>query len=414
MLWLTLLFAGVLAAATSIRWWLAARQIAAVRAHRDRVPPLFRDSVALDEQQKAADYAAARVRLGRLGALVDAALALALTLGGGIAAVDAAWRQTGWNQPWLGAAVISTVLFLMTLVRLPLGLWRTFELEARFGFNRVSPALFAADFGKQLLLALIVGGPPLLALLALMQHVGRWWWLAAWAGWLLVTFAITWAWPRFIAPLFNRFTPLEDAALVTRIEALLERCGFASQGLFVMDGSRRSAHGNAYFTGVGRNKRVVFFDTLIERLDAAEVEAVLAHELGHFRLHHVRRRLAVSWATALAAFALLAWLAARPEFYTAFGVPVPSAHAALLVFLAAGPAFVFFFTPLGAWWSRRHELAADDFAVAHANAGALATALVKLYRGNAATLTPDPVHSAFYDSHPPALVRIARLSAHVS
>jgi STE24 endopeptidase len=244
----------------------------------------------------------------------------------------------------------------------------------------------------------------------LMERAGPWWWLAAWLGGVVVTFALTWAWPRFIAPLFNRFTPLTDEVLRARVEKLLERCGFASKGLFVMDGSRRSGHGNAYFTGVGRNKRIVFFDTLVEKLEPAEVEAVLAHELGHFRLQHVRQRLAVSAVTALIGLALLAWLAAHPALIAALGVPRASPHAALLLFMLVIPVFTFFGTPLGALWSRRHEFEADEFAARHADAHSLADALVKLYRDNASTLTPDRIHSAFYDSHPPALVRIARLT----
>jgi STE24 endopeptidase len=233
--------------------------------------------------------------------------------------------------------------------------------------------------------------------------------LLAWFGWLAFSTLLTWAWPAFIAPLFNRFSPLEDAALRGRIEALLERCRFASRGVFVIDGSRRSAHGNAYFTGLGRNKRIVFFDTLLETLGPTEIEAVLAHELGHFRLRHTLQRLLVTAASALATLALLAWLARRPWFYVGLGVPNASAHAALLLFLLVTPAFSYFATPLAAWWSRLHEFAADRFAAQHADASALAAALIKLYRDNASLLTPDPLHSTFYDSHPPALARIAVL-----
>jgi STE24 endopeptidase len=274
--------------------------------------------------------------------------------------------------------------------------------------------LFVKDLAKRLSLALIIGGPLVLALLTLMERAGRWWWLPVWAGWLLVTLTLSWAWPRYIAPLFNRFSPLTDEALSARVDALLDRCGFTSDGLFVVDGSRRSAHGNAYFSGLGRNKRIVLFDTLLERLDAPEVEAVLAHELGHFRLRHMDQRLALSAISALAAFALLAWFAGQPDFFVALGVPVPSAHSAALLFMLMVPAFLYFVTPLLAWWSRRHEFAADDFAVRYADAEALASALVKLYRGNATTLTPDPIYSAFYDSHPSALVRIAKLNAQAS
>jgi STE24 endopeptidase len=307
--------------------------------------------------------------------------------------------------------VIGTVLLVLMIINLPFSLWRTFRLEARFGFNRVSPALFVADLLKGLALGVLLGGPVIIGALLLMDRGGPWWWLYAWAAWTAFSLALTWAFPRFIAPLFNRFTPLADEALKQRVETLLARTGFASKGVFVMDGSRRSSHGNAYFTGVGRNKRIVFFDTLLERLGGAEVEAVLAHELGHFRLQHVRQRLVLSLFTSLLGLALLAWVARQPGILTALGVPTPSAHATLLLAMFVAPAFTYFITPLGAWWSRRHEFQADDFAAQNASASALADALVKLYRANASTLTPDPIHSAFYDSHPPALVRIGRLQA---
>jgi STE24 endopeptidase len=412
MQWLTWGFLIAVAAETLTRLWLGSRQIAAVRQHRDEVPEPFRGQIALADQQKAADYTAARVRLGRWATVVDALVKLLLTLGGGLAAVDAVWRHTGLTEPWLGACVVATVLLLMQLIDLPFSLWRTFRVEARFGFNRVSPRLYALDLAKQLLLSALLGGPLLLATLTLMEHAGTRWWVWAWLIWLAWTLALTWAAPRFIAPLFNRFTPLTDEALKKRVETLLERCGFAARGgVFVMDGSLRSAHGNAYFTGIGRNKRIVFFDTLLSRIEAPEIEAVLAHELGHFRLHHVRQRLVVSVLLTLGALALLAWLARQPGFYSALGVPMPSAAMALLLFFMTVPVLAFFATPAMSWWSRRHEREADDFAAEHADAGKLAAALVKLFRDNAATLTPDRIHSAFFDSHPPALERIGRLNA---
>jgi STE24 endopeptidase len=412
MSWLTEVFLAAVAAQTALRLWLASRQIDAVRAHRDRVPDLFAARIALADQQRAADYAMARVRLGRWATLFGAALKLLMTIGGGLAAIDALLRHVHWREPWQGALVVICVLLFLQLIGLPLTLWGTFRVEARFGFNRISPGLFALDLVKRLTLGLLLGTPLLLATLALMEKAGAWWWAWAWLVWLCATLGLTWAAPRFIAPLFNRFSPLGDAALVGRVEALLERCGFAARGgVFVMDGSRRSAHGNAYFTGIGRNKRIVFFDTLLARIDADEIEAVLAHELGHFRLHHVRQRLGVSALSALLGLALLGWLARQPGFYGALGVPAGSPAMALLLFALAVPVFAFFAVPLEAWWSRRQERAADDFAVAYTDAGRLAAALVKLYRDNAATLTPDRLHSAFYDSHPPALERIARLHA---
>ncbi len=409
--WLTWAFLFAVAAETLTRLWLGSRQIAAVQAHRDEVPEPFRGQIALADQQKAADYTTARVRLGRWATVVEALVKVLLTLGGGLAAVDAVWRHTGLGEPWRGACVVATVMLLLQLVGLPFSLWRTFRIEASFGFNRVSPQLYAVDLLKQLLLAVLLGGPLLLATLTLMDRAGAGWWVWAWLIWLAWTLGLTWAAPRFIAPLFNRFSPLTDESLKKRVETLLERCGFAARGgVFVMDGSLRSAHGNAYFTGIGRNKRIVFFDTLLSRIEAPEIEAVLAHELGHFRLHHVRQRLVASVLLTFGGLALLAWAARQPGFYGALGVPVPSAAMALLLFAVTVPVFAFFATPVMSSWSRRHERQADDFAAEYADAGKLAAALVKLFRDNAATLTPDRIHSAFFDSHPPALERIGRLT----
>jgi STE24 endopeptidase len=410
---LSLVFAGAFIAAavvgTALRLWLAGRQIAAVGAHRSQVPEAFASRIPLADHQKAADYTVASVTLGRWTLIVDVIVTLLLTVGGAIGAIDQLWQHTGWPALWRGAAVIGSVVFLTAAIDLPFSIWRTFRLEARFGFNRTTPRLFVADLAKSCLLALLLGGPIVLGALTLMEHAGRFWWLWAWAGWLALMLLMTWAWPAVIAPLFNKFSPLQDAELNTRIQSLLQRCGFTSRGVFVVDGSRRSSHGNAYFTGLGRNKRIVFFDTLLERLTHPEVEAVLAHELGHFKLRHVRKRLLVGVAASFVALALLGWLAAEPAFYSAFGVRTPSAHAALLLFMFVTPAFTFFGTPLGSLWSRRHEFEADAFASRQANAEELATALVKLYRDNATTLTPDPLYSRVYYSHPPATERIAQL-----
>jgi STE24 endopeptidase len=404
------LFVVALCAETAMRLWLAGRQMAAVRRHRGRVPEAFAGKVSLEEQQRAADYSVARVRLGRYSTVADAAIKLLLTFGGGLAWAQVLASRTHLDEPWQGAITVLGVLFLLQLLDLPVAVWQTFRIEARFGFNRMSAGLFVLDLVKRSILGFALGAPLVVATLALMQRAGMWWWLWAWLLWLGVMLALTWAAPRFIAPLFNRFTPLADTALRERVEALLGRCGFtAAGGVFVMDGSRRSAHGNAYFTGIGRNKRIVFFDTLLERIDLDEIEAVLAHELGHFRLNHVRQRLAVAAVSVLLGLAILGWLAGLPEFYRALGVPAGSPPMALLLFLVVVPVFTYFTTPLAAWWSRRHEREADDFALRYASADRLAGALVKLYRDNASTLTPDRVHSAFYDSHPPALERIARL-----
>ena len=406
----TLLFILIVVGGTALQLWLATRQSAAARAHRDRVPEAFVGQVSLEAHRKAADYTAAKVSLARIGTVLDALLTLALTVGGGIAALDALWMRSAGSELWRGTAVIGSVSALVMLANLPLSLWRTFVLEARFGFNRTTVRLFLLDRIKGLALTVLLGVPVVLAALWLMVRAGNAWWLWAFGGWVVLTLLLSWVWPVVIAPLFNRFSPLADVALKARIEALLGRCGFTSNGVFVVDGSRRSAHGNAYFTGLGRHKRIVFFDTLLEQLTPAEIEAVLAHELGHFRLHHVRARLAVSIAMMFAAFALLGWLARQPAFYHGLGVAHPSAHAALLLFAFVAPALLYFTTPVNALWSRCHEYAADRFAAAHADARELAAALVKLYGNNASTLTPDPLYSGFHDSHPPPLARIARLT----
>jgi STE24 endopeptidase len=402
-------FVAAVLAGTALRSWLARRQAVAVSGHRGHVPPAFAEQISLPDHQKAADYTLATLSLGRKSLLFDAIVTLALTVGGLLGIIDALWRHTGWSAPWGGAMVVLSVVVLTGALDLPFSIWRTFKVEARFGFNRTTPGLFAADLAKSCLLALLIGGPVVIAAMTLMERAGPLWWLWAWAGWLGLTLLMTWAWPAFIAPLFNKFSPLEDAQLKDRIESLLQRCGFEARGVFVVDGSRRSSHGNAYFTGLGRHKRIVFFDTLLSHLTHDEVEAVLAHELGHFKLKHVRKRLLVSVAASFGALALLGWLAAQPAFYSAFGVQLPSSHAALLLFMFVAPAFAFFATPLGSLWSRRHEFEADAFAARHASSADLANALVKLYRDNATTLTPDPWYSKFYYSHPPATERIARL-----
>jgi STE24 endopeptidase len=406
---LTAAFIIALVLGTALRLWLASRQIGAARTHREQVPEPFAGQVSTAEHRKAADYTIARARFGRVEGVIDALVLLVLTLGGGIERLDALWRGVGWSEPWRGLALIGSILAITMLIGLPFSLWRTFRIEAAFGFNRTSPSLYLIDRLKGLLLGVVMGGPLALGALELMEHAGRLWWLYAWLGWLAVSWTLAWAWPALIAPLFNRFTPLADTALKSRIETLLSRCGFASKGVFVVDSSRRTAHGNAYFTGVGRSKRIVFFDSLLEHLGASEIEAVLAHELGHFRLKHVRQGLIISGVLSLAGLALLGWLARQPWFYTALGVRQGSAECALLLFLLVAPVFLYFVTPLGAFWSRRHEFAADRFAAEHASATDLAAALVKLYRDNATTLTPDRITSAFYDSHPPAVVRIAYL-----
>ncbi len=407
---ITLIFLAGLLASLGLQLWLDWRQIRHVRQHRDAVPEPFREQIPLSAHQKAADYTVARTRLGMLELLWGSLLILGWTLGGGLQWLDELWRSLHWSPLTTGTAVILTVLIISSLLDLPFALYRTFVIEQRFGFNRMTPALFVSDLLKQFLLTLLLGVPLVALVLWLMQTAGPQWWLYVWAVWMGFSLLMMWAWPAFIAPLFNKFVPLDDAALRQRIERLLERCGFTSNGVFVMDGSRRSSHGNAYFSGLGTNKRIVFFDTLLKSLDADEVEAVLAHELGHFKRRHIQKRIASMALFSLLGLGLLAWLMRLPEFYTGLGVSTPSTYMALLLFMLVAPVFSIFLQPLFAWLSRKHEFEADDYAARQSDAGKLVQALVKLYEENASTLTPDPLYSAFHDSHPPAPVRIAHLS----
>lgn len=407
----TALFLAAFALATGLRLLLAVRQHRHVSAHRNAVPRAFADQISLDAHQKAADYTCAKTRLGAAALLIDAALVIALTFGGGL---DLAHEvAAGWfgNDIARGIAMVGLVAIAMGIVELPLGLYRTFRLEARFGFNKTTVGLFVADLVKGILIAAALGAPLLALILWLMSAAGERWWLYAWASWSGFNLLLLAIYPTFIAPMFNKFAPMQDEALTQRIERLLERCGFESQGLFVMDGSRRSAHGNAYFTGFGRSKRIVFFDTLLTRLEPPEVEAVLAHELGHFKRRHVVKRMLLLFGAALAFFWVLGQLMRQDWFYAALGVSSQSTATALVLFFLVLPAFTFLLQPLFGMYSRRHEFEADHYATLHASAKDLERALVKLYKDNAATLTPDPWHSAFYDSHPPASARIARLQA---
>lgn len=406
---LTWIFLAALVLSIGVRLWLAQRQIRSVRRHRGAVPAEFAGAISTDAHHKAADYTIARTRLSRLDIVIEGLVLLAWTLGGGLAWVDAAWRALDWPPVATGVGVLLTIAAVGALIDLPFRIWRTFVIEQRFGFNRTTPATFAADLVKGAFLLLLLGAPLAAIILWLMHAAGDLWWLYAWAVWLGFNLLLVWAWPAFIAPIFNRFSPLEDAGLRQRIDALLERCGFSSNGVFVIDGSRRSAHGNAYFSGFGRNKRIVFFDTLLNQLQPEEIEAVLAHELGHFKRRHIAKGVAVMALASLAGLGLLAWLMQQAWFYTALGVPTPSIHAALALFMLVLPVFTFFLQPLFAQLSRRHEFEADAFAAHQCPAERLISALVSLYRENANTLTPDRLWSAFYDSHPPASQRIAHL-----
>jgi STE24 endopeptidase len=407
---LTWAFLAALLAVTATRIWLAQRQIRHVRANRDAVPQTFAEAIPLSAHQKAADYTVAKARIGMLDVLIGAAALLALTLGGAIDWLHLQWAQV--FEPsglWHGVALFGSAVVLLALIDLPLAAYRTFGIEARYGFNRMTPSLYLIDLAKQAALAAALGIPLLLLVLWLMQKMGELWWLYVWLAWMAFNLLVLLLFPTFIAPLFNRFTKLDDPSLAGRIEALLKRCGFRASGLYVMDGSRRSSHGNAYFTGFGAAKRIVFFDTLLSRLAPPEVEAVLAHELGHYRLHHVWKRIGLLFAASLGFLWLLGQLIGEPWFYAGLGVSHASTAAALLLFMLVVPVFTFFLQPVSSLYSRRHEFEADQYAAQHADSSELVRALVKLYQDNAATLTPDPVHSAFYDSHPPAAIRIARL-----
>lgn len=409
----TLLFILALTLTTGFQLWLARRHGRHVAAHRERIPPAFAGRVSIEAHRKAADYTVAKMRFGGFEQLAGAAILLFWTLGGGIAWLDALWRSFGLGPVATGTGFLVTLFLVGSLIELPLTALRVFGVEQRFGFNRVTPALFFADAARQGLLMILLGIPLAALVLWLMAGAGTLWWLYVWLVWTGFAMLMLWAFPAFIAPLFNKFTPLADRALEERIRRLLERCGFQSKGIFVMDGSRRSSHGNAYFTGLGNSKRIVFFDTLLAQLAPEEIEAVLAHELGHFRRRHVRRRFLLMAGATLAGLALLGWIIDRPWFYSGLGVATPSLWGAVALFLLVSPVFTYFLQPWIAAMMRRQEFEADDFAAEQSDPRHLIQALVKLYRENATTLTPDPLYSAFHDSHPPAPLRVAHLSAKI-
>ncbi len=407
---LTWIFLAALLAVTATRIWLAQRQIRHVGAHREAVPGTFAETIPLGAHQKAADYTVAKARFGRVEWLVDAAVLLALTLAGGLQLLSEAWARAFTSGSIAhGTALLLSVFFVQALVGLPFSLYRVFDLEQRFGFNRMTLKLYLTDLAKQVAIGLALGVPLLLAVLWLMERMGSRWWLYVWIVLTLFSIVFQLIFPAFILPLFNKLTPITEGELAARVSALLERCGFRSRGLFIMDGSKRSSHGNAFFAGFGATKRIVLFDTLVSRLDPPEVEAVLAHELGHYKLRHVVKMIALSAAVTLAGLWVLGQIIDEPWFYSGLGVATPSTAAALALFMLAVPEFTFFLHPLMSLYSRKREFEADAYAVVHTDSTRLERALVKLYRDNAATLTPDPVHSAFYDSHPPAAIRIARL-----
>jgi len=404
------IFIAALVASLVIKLWLAQRQVRAVSSNRDAVPGAFADNIPLDDHQKAADYTLANTRLGRLELVWGTLLLLGWTLGGGLQWISELWQGFGWNAIPTGVALMVSAFTVMAVLDLPFSLYHTFVLEERFGFNKTTVAIWLGDMLKQTLLMLILGVPLAWAALWLMQESGSLWWLWLWLLWTSFSLLMLWAYPAVIAPLFNKFTLLDDENLQQRIQSLLDRCGFKSKGIYVMDGSRRSGHGNAYFTGMGQNKRIVFFDTLLETLEADEIEAVLAHELGHFKRKHVQKRIATMMLMSLAGLALLGWLIQQPWFYQGLGVQTQSSALALMLFMMVSPVFTIFMQPLSSWFSRKHEFEADDYAAQQASASDLIQALVKMYKENASTLTPDPLYSAFYDSHPPAPVRVAHLA----
>ena len=412
---LTLAFAAALLAGLGARFWLASRQIRHVARHRDAVPAPFDKTVSLAAHQKAADYTVVKARFGMLELAFGTAVLLGWTLLGGLDILNEALVArlgTGMMQQ---LALLGSFAAIGGLIDLPFTLYQTFVIEERFGFNKMSLKLWLADLAKSTLLGAAIGLPIAALILWLMGAAGNLWWLWAWVVWMGFNLVLLVVYPTFIAPLFNKFKPLDDEALKARVTALMQRCGFAAKGLFVMDGSKRSAHANAYFTGFGAAKRVVFYDTLLAKLSPGEVDAVLAHELGHFKHKHIIKRIAGLFAMSLAGFALLGWLSTQLWFYAGLGVRPnldgPNDALALLLFLLAVPVFSFFVSPLFARLSRKHEFEADAYAVSQTSGADLGTALLKLYEDNASTLTPDPVFVKFYYSHPPASERLARMAA---
>ena len=409
----TLLFLAMLLLSTVMRVYLSQRQINHVSQNRAKVPESFADNISLEDHQKAADYTTAKVKFGRLPLFYDVILLLLWTLGGGLDWLDKNLITLELSPILTGIAVILVYTFISAMLDLPFSIYSTFVIEEKFGFNRTTVKTFIIDMFKGSVLGLVMGIPLLYVILWLMEQAGDPWWLYAWLVISGFSVFMMWVYPTWIAPIFNKFEPLEEGETLNRITSLLQRCGFSSNGIFVIDGSKRSSHGNAYFSGFGRNKRIVFFDTLLKMLSDDELEAVLAHELGHFKKKHIIKGMVISFSTTLLALAVLAWLMKSEWFYTALGISNASTYMALLLFALVMPVFTFAFQPLFSIFSRKNEFEADAFAAEQTDAKYLIHALVGLYRENANTLTPDPIYSAFYDSHPPAPVRIAQLNAQI-
>ena len=412
---LTFVFALALLAGLVLNFWLNSRQIRHVANHRGQVPPAFAQTILLSAHQKAADYTIAKARFGLFELTLGAAVLLGWTLLGGLSSLNQA--LLGWLGGGMGQqiALLAAFVLISGLIDLPVTLYQTFVIEERFGFNKMTPRLWLLDLLKSSLIGAALGLPIAALILWMMGAAGNWWWLWAWGVWMGFNLLLLLIYPTFIAPLFNKFAPLEDEAVKARVTALMQRCGFAAKGLFVMDGSKRSAHANAYFTGFGASKRVVFYDTLLAKLSAGEVDAVLAHELGHFKHKHIIKRIVSMFALSLVGFALLGWLATQVWFYAGLGVQpnlnAPNDALALLLFMLAMPVFSFFIAPVLAQFSRKHEFEADAYAALQTSGPDLATALLKLYEDNASTLTPDPLYVKFYYSHPPASERLARMTS---
>ena len=412
---LTFVFALTLLAGLVLKFWLSSRQIRYVAHHRAEVPAAFAHTITLAAHQKAADYTLTKARFGMLELALATVVLVGWTLLGGLSALNQVllgWLGGGMGQQ---VALLAAFVLISGLIDLPVTLYQTFVIEERFGFNKITLKLWLVDLLKSSLIGAVIGLPIAALILWMMGAAGGWWWLWAWGVWMGLNLLLLMIYPTFIAPLFNKFVPLEDETLKARVTALMKRCGFAAKGLFVMDGSKRSAHANAYFTGFGASKRVVFYDTLLAKLSAGEVDAVLAHELGHFKHKHILKRIVSMFALSLVGFALLGWLATQAWFYAGLGVQpnlsAPNDALALLLFMLGLPVFSFFIAPLFAHFSRKHEFEADAYAVQHTSGPDLATALLKLYEDNASTLTPDPVYVKFYYSHPPASERLARMTA---
>jgi len=411
--WFSYVFLIALTGAVFLQLWLIVRQNKHVSENRSAVPTAFADKISLEEHQKAADYTRAKLGVTKIELFYGVVILLFWTFGGGLNLLDQLWLPVMSDPLWIGVAVMISFIIIGVVIDLPFSLYRTFVIEVKFGFNKMTIPLFIADFFKGILINLIIITPLLWVILWLMQTAGPYWWIYAWAVIVSFMLLMMFIYPTFIAPLFNKFALLEDVTLKERIENLLDRCGFKSKGIYIMDGSKRSSHGNAYFTGLGNNKRIVFFDTLLESLQPQEIEAVLAHELGHFKHKHITKQLFIMSFLMLGSLALLGWLMQQDWFYNGLGVNTISTHMALLLFMLVLSVFGIYFQPIFSFLSRKNEFEADDFAAKQSNASDLIQALVKLYKENANTLTPDPLYSAFHDSHPPAPVRVAFLSSKI-